>query len=107
MATLVLHHEKCTLCGLCIEACDADRTGCLRLEDSGEKVIGACDFCGGNPSCVLNCPENCLRYMPERGVDGSYWACKSDEIAPLAYTNVFGDAYEDWQKLQQTLNGGN
>ena len=91
---IIIDHDKCTLCGLCIEACNADRTGCLRMDLNEEKVVGACDFCDLNPSCVQACPEDALRLTPKPDTtDGRWWAFKSDVIAEQVYNTIFGDYY--------------
>ena len=87
---IIIDNSKCTLCGLCIEACNADRTGCLRIASDESGVVGACDFCGYNPSCVKNCPEDTLDLGVKSG-DGKWWAVKAEYIAPKIYNQVFGD----------------
>jgi len=77
---LKIDHDKCTLCELCIEACDADRTGTLRLSREGDKVLGMCDLCDGNPECVQICPVDIL-YIENKSVDGKWWARKPWEVA--------------------------
>ena len=54
------------------------------------RVVGACDFCGYNPSCVKNCPEDTLDLGVKSG-DGKWWAVKAEYIAPKIYNQVFGD----------------
>lgn len=91
---IVIDHDKCTLCGNCIEACEADRTGCLHLDLVGEKVVGNCDFCDLNPSCVKYCPEDALRLAPKGAAsDGKWWAHNSYVLAEQVYRTVFGDYY--------------
>lgn len=77
---LKIDHDKCTLCELCIEACNKDRTGTLRLSREGDKVLGLCDLCDGNPECVQICPGNVLRIQPKT-LPGEHWAQKPWEIA--------------------------
>ena len=93
-----INNELCTLCGNCITACDQDRTGCLRVASDESGVVGidiriACDYCDGNPSCVISCPEDVLRTMPKQG-DGKWFAYKSSYVAPYVYDTVFGEWYK-------------
>ena len=60
---ILLDTEKCTVCGLCIDACNEQRTGCLRLSNEGDEVVGMCDLCDGNPVCVTYCPEHVLQIL--------------------------------------------
>ena len=87
---IIIDNNKCTVCEKCIEACD-ERTGCLRIADTGDGVVGACDFCGYNPSCVINCPEGTLDFEPSKSFDGKWFAEKSAHLAPMVYNQVFGD----------------
>lgn len=60
---ILIDHDKCTVCGLCVEACAEQRTGCLSLSNDGNEVVGMCDLCDGNPACVTYCPENVLQLL--------------------------------------------
>lgn len=93
---LKIDHEKCTLCELCIEACNADRTGCLKLSKEGDMVVGMCDHCGGTPECVLACPDNVLEIvgsnasadrLPQVGVA---FALKPEELAKRVGMMIYG-----------------
>ena len=54
-----LDKQKCTGCGLCIEACPF---GAITLHP--ESLISLiCDTCSGNPQCVEYCPEEALHFM--------------------------------------------
>ena len=85
---IIIDNNKCTACGLCIEACDKDRTGILHLSRDGMRVVGFCDFCGGNPSCSKYCPEDALPVQLLRG-DGAWFASKPDVIADQVAKIVF------------------
>jgi TPP-dependent indolepyruvate ferredoxin oxidoreductase alpha subunit len=50
--------EKCDGCGWCIEAC---QYGAVTLHPNTHKAI-VCDTCGGEPACVLECPESALTF---------------------------------------------
>jgi len=54
---LVIDQEKCTGCGMCIDACPF---GAIWLED-GKAV--KCDLCGGSPKCVELCPTGAIRWV--------------------------------------------
>jgi len=101
---LLIDHDKCTGCGLCIEACATTvwdptgngwgdrtgRTGCLRAHDE-LGVVGMCDMCSGNPECVTACPENCLRLSAHNsGVPGQYWALNEKELAQQVWNLLYG-----------------
>jgi Fe-S-cluster-containing hydrogenase component 2 len=48
--------EKCTSCGLCVDACPL---GCISINPKTEKIV-KCDLCGGDPCCVKYCRPECL-----------------------------------------------
>lgn len=50
--------EKCTGCGLCVDACSY---GMIAI-DAKEGAARKCDLCQGNPSCVENCPMEALTF---------------------------------------------
>lgn len=54
MSGIMINHEKCTLCGVCVETCPFNA-----LEVQDEKVIvnAACKMC---KLCVKNCPEGAI-----------------------------------------------
>lgn len=56
--------DKCTGCGLCVEACVH---GAIGVDPKGCPVI--CDLCGGRPQCVVHCPEGALRYLRREFID--------------------------------------
>lgn len=65
----IIDHEKCTLCGLCIDACADRGVGCLRMSNEEDRIVGMCDMCGGNPKCVEICPENLFNIVPKAAAD--------------------------------------
>ena len=77
---ILIDNDKCTACGLCVEACAEERTGCLSMSREGDRVVGLCDLCGGEPECVLACPEQILQLMTQ-SMDGASWALKPDVLA--------------------------
>jgi NAD-dependent dihydropyrimidine dehydrogenase PreA subunit len=56
VATLKLHAEKCTGCGICIEVCPH---GVFEMDDGRAKIIDldACMECG---ACAGNCPAGAI-----------------------------------------------
>ncbi|MBQ9991947.1 MAG: 4Fe-4S binding protein, partial [Firmicutes bacterium] len=85
---ILIDHDKCTVCGLCIEACEESRTGCLRLSNEGDQVVGMCDLCDGNPVCVTYCPENVLQILGKMHSTVGY-ARKPREIAEDVYEFLY------------------
>jgi carbon-monoxide dehydrogenase iron sulfur subunit len=53
---LIFDQEKCTDCGMCVEACPA---GCISLDQQNNLLI-SCDLCQGRPQCISLCHSNCL-----------------------------------------------
>ena len=76
-----IDHEKCTLCGLCIDACAEDRTGCLSIDEEAQILVGMCDLCDGNPECVIACPETDCLLISAKTIDGKDFALKPDVLA--------------------------
>lgn len=56
-----LDQEKCTQCGLCIDACEY--MSAFYDEKSGYPLI--CDMCSGSPACVDYCPTSALAVIRE------------------------------------------
>ena len=77
---ILIDDDKCIACWDCIEACEKDRTGILRMSKDGETVNGFCDLCDGDPQCVKACPEEALSLVPVF-MHGEYWAAKPEDIA--------------------------
>ncbi len=53
---LTFDQEKCTGCGMCVEACPA---GCISLDQLTNLLI-SCDLCQGRPQCISLCHSDCL-----------------------------------------------
>lgn len=77
---ILIDDDKCIACWDCIEVCDEDRTGILRMSKDEKTVDGFCDLCDGDPQCVKICPEQCLSLVPVY-MHGEYWAAKPEDIA--------------------------
>ena len=54
--TVQIDAEKCTGCQACQEACPFK---VIRFDEETHKVY-KCDFCHGNPECVMWCPVHAL-----------------------------------------------
>jgi len=55
----VVDEEKCIACGICVAAC---QTGMIRLLPDDKAKAFKCDLCGGDPQCVVSCPQRALSY---------------------------------------------
>lgn len=54
--------QKCVGCWTCILTCSY---GAIRRDKYGQNIISKCDLCtkkGGEPFCVINCPNKALIY---------------------------------------------
>jgi len=54
----IVDKEKCTGCGLCVDACSY---GMIAV-DAKEGTAKKCDLCQGSPSCVEYCPMQALTF---------------------------------------------
>ena len=82
---LAVNTDTCIGCGKCVEACETQRNGNLRMNDE-ERPDGFCTLCG---ECVKMCPENALGILP-RTTDGKYAAKPADLIAKDAIDTIYG-----------------
>ena len=58
MSGIRINHEKCTLCGTCIESCPFNA---LEIQDGKVEVNAACKLC---KLCIKTCPEGAI-YLEE------------------------------------------
>lgn len=60
-----MNREKCTGCGLCVEACDPR---CLRIEND-IAVLFDPDRCGSEEHCIPACKDNAIKmaWVPMMG----------------------------------------
>lgn len=54
----VVDKERCTGCGLCVDACSYK----MIKVDVKDGLARKCDLCQGNPSCVEYCPMGALTF---------------------------------------------
>ncbi|MBM3957329.1 MAG: 4Fe-4S dicluster domain-containing protein [Gemmatimonadetes bacterium] len=58
--------ERCTACGLCVEACPFDDADLILRHDEAAGTYVKCDMCGGDPRCVNVCPTGALKVLAVR-----------------------------------------
>lgn len=76
---VLVDEKKCIGCRACVDACEKDRSGVVRMNPDTAKAVGICDLCGGDPACVKRCPESCLTIVPYHQ-DGRVFAKKPAAI---------------------------
>lgn len=82
---LAVNVDRCINCGQCVDACESERNGNLRMNES-DIPDGNCVLCG---ECVKQCPQNALGIMP-RTTDGKYAAKNADVLAAEAIDTIYG-----------------
>jgi Fe-S-cluster-containing hydrogenase component 2 len=98
---VLVDKDKCTACGLCIDACP----GSVPHIHPTEKYAVICDLCGGAPQCVKVCREggwDALRVVTEAseknmGRDRAYklYARKPEEVTRDLVARMYGEAGEE------------
>ena len=92
---VVVDKEKCTGCGLCINACP----GKIPHIHPTENYALICDLCGGNPQCVKVCQEGGWKALTivEREEDYSYkvYARTVEEITKDLTVKLYGEKGEE------------
>lgn len=91
---VLVDEKKCIACWACIEPCAKDRANVIRKSKDGKTVVGICDLCGGDPSCVKACPEGALTIVPVYQ-DGKYFAAKPEQIARAVASNLYSASRGD------------
>lgn len=94
---VIVDKEKCTGCGVCIEACP----GKIPHLHPKNGYILICDFCGGKPKCVEVCHEggwDALRIVPKAvlGIEKKnykLYAREPEEITKEVQNLIYG---EEW-----------
>jgi len=99
---VLVDKEKCTACGLCIDACP----GRVPHIHPTEKYAVICDLCEGDPQCVKVCREggwDVLKLVSKAnekvmGRDRAYklYARKPEEVTRDLVASLYGEAEEDW-----------
>jgi carbon-monoxide dehydrogenase iron sulfur subunit len=87
--------EKCTGCGVCIEACP----GTVPFLHPRKNKVIICNLCEGEPECVKVCQEagyNALRLVKERMSENrKLFARNPVEIAKRLAVKMFGEKGEE------------
>ena len=98
---VLVDKEKCTGCGLCIDACP----GRIPHIHPTEKYAVICDLCGGKPQCVEVCQKGkwgALRavFKADEQISGrnrayELYALTPEEITRDLVVNLYGEAGEE------------
>jgi Fe-S-cluster-containing hydrogenase component 2 len=98
---VLVDKEKCTACGLCIDACPGRIP---HIHPTGKYVV-ICDLCGGEPQCVKVCQEgrwDALRVVLKTdekvmGRDRAYklYARTPEDITRDLVVGLYGEAGEE------------
>lgn len=88
---VLVDREKCTACGICIDACP----GRVPHMHPTENYVLICDLCGGDPKCVKACHEagyDCL-WVTDRLKTNTYklYAKRPEEATRNLAINLFGE----------------
>jgi len=92
---VIVDREKCTACGLCIEACPGD----VPYIHPAEKYAVICDLCGGDPQCVKACSEggwDALKLL-KKSENYTYkvYAKTPEEITREVAVQLYGEVGEE------------
>ncbi len=83
--------EKCTACGLCIDACP----GRVPFIHPRENYVVICDLCEGNPKCVEECSRGRWHALQLMERDDSYsfrlYARTPEEITKELAVKIYGE----------------
>lgn len=85
---VLVDEKKCIACWACIEPCAKDRSNIIRKSLDEKVIVGICDLCSGDPSCVKGCREGALSIVPVYQ-DGKYFAAKPEQIARSVAKNLY------------------
>jgi len=91
---VIVDKEKCTGCGVCVEACP----GKIPYMHPTENYAVICDLCGGKPKCVEVCSEagyNALRLSDDPGINKKVHAVEPEVTAKDLAVNLFGEKGEE------------
>lgn len=89
---VLVDNEKCTACGLCIDACPGKIP---HLHPDRTRIV-ICDLCGGDPECTKICER--ARYFalfrstrPRDSVHHDLYAKNPEEITANLIINLYGE----------------
>lgn len=71
---IVVNEEKCIECGSCVKACPF---GMIDLHIETGKAF-KCDLCGGEPACVVECPNKALSIKSLTGLQMELGGAEND-----------------------------
>jgi Fe-S-cluster-containing dehydrogenase component len=95
---VLVSNEKCTACGLCIDACP----GKVPYLHPDRKHVVICDLCGGDPQCATICERagyfSLFRSSrsPRREVHYRLYAKNPEEITANLVINLYGEKGEEF-----------
>ncbi|OGD17122.1 MAG: hypothetical protein A2Y69_03075 [Candidatus Aminicenantes bacterium RBG_13_59_9] len=81
--------SRCIGCGSCAEACRTARVGAIIPNRETNKPERMCTLCGGNPQCVLYCPNGALSHVVQ-GLPGQHYGLSPDSAAKLLMDLWYG-----------------
>lgn len=90
-SAVLVNREKCTACGLCIEACP----GKIPHIHPRDEYILICDLCNGDPQCVKVCTEaryDALQIVEEKkSFSHKLFAKTPKQLTEHVAENLFGE----------------
>jgi Fe-S-cluster-containing hydrogenase component 2 len=95
---VIVDNEKCTACGLCIDACP----GTIPHLHPNQQHIVICDLCGGDPECAKICEQAGYFALfkgirTQRGVKNyDLYAKNPEEITANLVVNLYGEKGEEF-----------
>lgn len=101
---VVVNHEKCTGCGVCINGC---RARVINLHPKLNYPM-ICNDCGGfEPECVKNCPAKALDFV-ELPFDGKHLAKIKEriylELSKNAHSTISTEVMEKAKTIENEIN---
>ena len=108
MAQLVVNHDKCIQCGLCVSKCPF---AAMSMDSGKVEINAACKMCR---MCVRNCPVGAITVEEEKveAIDKSLWTDilvyvehDNESIHPVSY-ELIGKALEGADMAFITLGAG-
>jgi len=94
-SAVLVDRDKCTGCGVCIEACP----GNIPHIHPRDNYVLICDLCGGDPECVKVCTEagyDALRLVKEGpSISHNLFAKTPEELTRDVAENLYGEKAEE------------